>query len=220
MGKIEAIYFTDVLCVWAYVSQARIDELGEEFGDAVQVRHRFCSVFGDTPHKIASEWKDKGGYDGFNAHLRRVAERFPHIELDRDLWLVVRPASSASPHLYLSALRLAHPESGMLERAAWAFRLGFFRDGRDISNLEVQRDLASSLGADLDAVDERLRDGSAHARLMEDYQAAEKLRVEGSPTLVLNEGRQKLFGNVGYRIIQANIQELLRQPGPDEASWC
>lgn len=218
MAKIEATYFTDLLCIWAYVSQARIDELNAEFGEAVEVHHRFCSVFGDTPHKIGE--REKGGYEGFNAHLRRVAERYPHIEVSPRLWLDVRPASSASPHLFLSAVRIAHPDTTLSARAAWALRLGFFRDARDISAFEVQRDLAAPLGIDLDAVDRKLRDGSAHAALMEDYQAAERLHVEGSPTLVLNEGRQKLFGNVGYRIIQANIQELLRQPGPDEASWC
>lgn len=217
MAKIEATYFTDLLCIWAYVSQARMEELNAGFGDAVAVRHRFCSVFGDTPHKIGQA---KGGYEGFNAHVSKVAQRHPHIEVNARLWLDVRPASSASPHLFLSAVRQAHPDGGLAEKAAWALRLGFFRDCRDISTLEVQRDLAAPLGVDLDAVEARLRDGTAHAGLMEDYQAAERLRIEGSPTLVLNEGRQKLFGNVGYRIIQANIQELLRQPRPDEASWC
>ena len=43
--------------------------------------------------------------------------------------------------------------------------------------------------------------------------------VKGSPTWVLNEGRQLLYGNVGYRILNANIEELLKNPG-NEASWC
>jgi hypothetical protein len=42
----------------------------------------------------------------------------------------------------------------------------------------------------------------------------------GSPSLVLNEERQKLYGNVGFRVMQANIQELIRTPHADEASWC
>jgi hypothetical protein len=37
---------------------------------------------------------------------------------------------------------------------------------------------------------------------------------------VLNGGRQKLYGDVGYKIIEANIQELIRDPHPDHASWC
>ena len=46
------------------------------------------------------------------------------------------------------------------------------------------------------------------------------MRIEGSPSLVLNEGRQKLYGNVGFRVIEANIQELLREPRINDASWC
>lgn len=46
------------------------------------------------------------------------------------------------------------------------------------------------------------------------------MRIEGSPSLVLNDGRQKLYGNVGFRLIDANIQELFREPRADDASWC
>jgi len=43
--------------------------------------------------------------------------------------------------------------------------------------------------------------------------------VSVSPTLIFNEGRQRLNGNVGYRVIEANIRELLHNP-PGEESWC
>ena len=46
------------------------------------------------------------------------------------------------------------------------------------------------------------------------------MRLQGSPSFVLNDGRQKLYGNVGFRILEANIQELLRPPTPTQASWC
>ena len=102
----------------------------------------------------------------------------------------------------------------------WAFRRGFFEQGLDVSHWEVQCDLAKPFGVDLDAVAARIHDGTAIALLTRDYQEAEKLRIEGSPTFVLNEGRQKLFGNVGFRIIEANIKELLKEPAGDQASWC
>jgi hypothetical protein len=44
--------------------------------------------------------------------------------------------------------------------------------------------------------------------------------VQGSPTYILNNGRQKLFGNVGYGVIEANIMELIRSPVAGAASWC
>ena len=44
-------------------------------------------------------------------------------------------------------------------------------------------------------------------------------RIDGSPTYLLNQGRQKLYGNVGYKIIEANVEEVLRRPA-EAASWC
>jgi predicted DsbA family dithiol-disulfide isomerase len=79
MSVVEIKHFSDILCVWAYVSQVRIDAIKEKFAGAVRIEHRFCSVFGDTVQKINSAWNEKGGYQGLNAHLRQVARKFPHI---------------------------------------------------------------------------------------------------------------------------------------------
>ena len=73
--------------------------------------------------------------------------------------------------------------------------------------------------ATVDAIREPLEDGRAFAALAADYEAATRDQVKGSPTFVLNHGRQRLYGNVGYRIIEANIEELLRDRG-EMASWC
>ena len=48
MNEVEVTYFSDVLCIWAYASQARVDAVKEQFGDSVQIKHRFCSVFGQA----------------------------------------------------------------------------------------------------------------------------------------------------------------------------
>jgi len=226
---VEISYFSDVLCVWAYVSQARIDAVKEKFGDAVRIEHRFCSVFGHTARKITSTWKDKGGYEGFNAHLRQVAERFPHIAVHPEIWLKTRPLTSASAHLFMKAVQQGEHESAatggqsaphIFDQVMRAFRTAFFRDGRDISRWEVQCEIASALGADIGGIEGRIHSGMAFAGLAADYQDADKMRIEGSPSFVLNEGRQKLYGNVGFHLMEANIQELLRAPRSDEASWC
>jgi predicted DsbA family dithiol-disulfide isomerase len=99
-------------------------------------------------------------------------------------------------------------------------RCAFFRDCRDISHWEIQCEIAEGLGANIGAIEELIHSGVAFAGLAADYQDADKMRIEGSPSLVLNEGRQKLYGNVGFRLMDANIQELFRAPRADEASWC
>jgi predicted DsbA family dithiol-disulfide isomerase len=230
MTVVQVSYFSDLLCIWAYAAQARIDAAKKQFGDKVRLDYRFCSVFGDTGSKITSTWRDKGEYAGFNAHLRTVALQFPHIEVHPDIWLKTRPPTSASAHLFLAAVRQWQQEreregqSGsatlIFDQVMWAFRRAFFRDCRDIACWDVQCELAEALGVDINAIKKRIRDGVAFARLATDYQDADKMRIEGSPSFVLNDGRQKLYGNVGFRIIEANIQELLRAPADDQASWC
>lgn len=61
--------------------------------------------------------------------------------------------------------------------------------------------------------------GAAHAALAEDLELARTQSIAASPTLLFNEERQRLTGNVGYRTIEANIRELLEST-PGQLSWC
>jgi predicted DsbA family dithiol-disulfide isomerase len=135
----------------------------------------------------------------------------------------------SSAHLFVQAVRHWDREStapgsqsgpSHFDRGMWAFRCAFFRDNRDIARWDVQCEIAEALGVDIGAIEDSIQSGSAFARLAADYQDADKMRIEGSPSFVLDEGRQKLYGNVGFRLLEANIQELLRVPRSDEASWC
>jgi len=218
MAPVSLTYYSDVLCVWAHLAQARVDEVLQNFGDQVRVDYRFCSVFGDTAYKIGQGWEAKGGYAGFNAHLQEVAAQFGDLDLHPDLWLTVRPPSSTSAHLVLKAVSRIDPAA--LPDLLVRFRHGFFREGRDVSRWPVQRDLLRGSGLTADAVREQIDEGMAFAALEADQRDMAALRVQGSPTFLLNDGRQTLYGNVGYRIIEANIRELLQSPTAGSASWC
>ena len=37
MSVVKVSYFSDALCIWAYIAQARIDAVKEKFGDTVRV---------------------------------------------------------------------------------------------------------------------------------------------------------------------------------------
>jgi predicted DsbA family dithiol-disulfide isomerase len=217
--RIAIDYYSDLLCVWAYIAQARVDELRANLGDQVAVHHRYFSLFGDTAFKIGRGWADRGGYAGFNRHLHDVGQGFGHIELHPDLWTAVRPVSSTGAHLTVKAAQRVGPEE-VAENYAWALRLAFFRDGRDIAVWDTLAEVARDTGLDPDALDAEIRSGRAHAALAADDRDRERYRIEGSPTFVLNEGRQKLSGNVGYRVLEANLRELMREPAAGAASWC
>jgi predicted DsbA family dithiol-disulfide isomerase len=224
MAPLPVLYFSDVLCIWAYLAEPRLDAIEHQFGDRVRIDYRFCSVFGDTASKIPATWGKAGGYSAFNAHLRQSAEAFPEVALNPEIWMSVRPASSWSAHLFLKAVQLDEVAGGCAVGTARAairsVRGAFFRDARDIGRWDVQSDVGARTGVDIIRVESLIRDGQAIAALASDYQDADSMRVQGSPSFVLNEGRQKLYGNVGFRIIEANIEELLRTPEAGQASWC
>jgi predicted DsbA family dithiol-disulfide isomerase len=95
----------------------------------------------------------------------------------------------------------------------------FFEDLVDVSAESAQFALADRLGLPVDEIRTEISSGAAFAALDDDMQLQKKHHVQGSPTLVFNGGRQSIYGNVGYRVIEANVQELLSKPKA-AASWC
>lgn len=212
-------YYTDVLCVWAWIAQPRLEELLRQRGDQVRIRHRYVDIFGDTQAKIPAAWGKSDGFEKFHAHVAKSVQGFDETDIHADIWSSTRPRSSMQAHLFLKAVGVASGEAA-LEAAAARVRQAFFLEAIDIASLENLLELATSVdGIERRAVEESLDNGSAIAALSSDLRAAQALGVKGSPTWVMNEGRQVLYGNVGYRILSANIEELLKHPTND-ASWC
>jgi len=231
--KVTIEIFSDVLCVWAYGAQARFDQLQRDFGDKVQLRYRFIPLFAATRQRIVEGWKARGGDAGFNEHIREVVSSWEHVSVHPEIWLMNRPPSSSSVHLFLKAVQSLEsqevisrePDSGfenrtVFEELAWRIRCAFFVENQNISKRSVLSDIAIGLNLPLNKICELMDNGEAHAALHLDMQARDEYLVPGSPTLIFNEGRQRLYGNIGYRIIEANLHELLSDNQHGGASWC
>ena len=211
-------YFSDILCVWAWIAERRIEELNRQFKDKIEIRYLYIDIFGDTATRIQTQWADKGMYEGFNKHIIEAASSYESAPVNSSIWNVTRPTTSANAHLVLKAIELTHDKS-MSVKFASILRKAFFVDAKDISQLETLFDLLKQNGINTDEINKAINKGTALAALMSDYQKAHEFGIKGSPSFVMNEGRQSLFGNVGYRVLQANIDELLKTPS-SQASWC
>ncbi len=145
MNPVKISYFTDALCVWAYVSQIRMDELKANFKDGVDVECRYFHVFGNVSSKMESAWKQRGGLPAYRRHVREVVEKFGHLTLHEQTWQTDVPRSSMPAHLWLCAIRsleiAARCPPASSDRAAWEFRDAFFRHGRDISQARILREI-------------------------------------------------------------------------------
>jgi predicted DsbA family dithiol-disulfide isomerase len=154
-----------------------------------------------------------------------VAHKFSHVTVHPEIWTQVTPASSTSCHLFLHAIQLLETK-GLVDRsqqvfakATWAFRAAFFTKLANVGDRHVQFEIAEELGLPSVAIQAQIDSGEAYAQLSKDFDLVKEHTVTVSPTLLFNEGRQRLNGNVGYRVMEANIRELLHNP-PGEQSWC
>ena len=220
MASVTIQHFSDLLCVWAFVGQRRVDELLASFAGEVEVEVHYFSVFGSVRRKLERSWSERGGAAGYRAHIAKLEAQFDHVRIHPKVWIDALPESSIPCHLFLAALRGVAPEQ--LPRAAWRLREAFFCEARNISLRAEQLAVAEELGLCVAAIEAELDTGRAHARFYDDLELARDLDVRVSPSLVFNEGRQRLIGNVGYRVIEANVRELLqqREVALEQASWC
>lgn len=221
MAPILLQHYADILCVWAYVSEVRLLELEREFGDDVGIEHHWFQVFGDVHAKLYANWRDKGGAAGYSAHVREIVARFAHVPVHPDIWQRETPSSSMPAHAVLCAVRLldANEQRQRVSQVAAAIRTAFFRDLVDVSMRDRLLDIVETCGVSVPRVEALLDNGAAWAALSADLDLAREHNVRASPTLIFNEGRQRLTGNVGYRVIEANVRELLQGP-PGGQSWC
>lgn len=222
MGKdgspIVIDYYTDVLCVWAWIAQPRLEELQKQWGNQIKIQHRFVDIFGDTLSKIPAQWGEVGGYKKFHQHVAHSAAAYEHTDIHPDIWTKVRPNSSVTAHLVLKAVELVAGEE-QVNAMSSLIRQQFFTQAVDIGRLDVLLNMSSDIGIERGDIQSVVQDGLAIAALSADLRSAKDGGIKGSPSWVLNDGRQILYGNVGFRILNSNIQELIHNP-VDEASWC
>lgn len=215
---IKVDYYSDVLCVWAWIAQRRLDELREHFGSDLELKSHYVNVFGNTNSHIGEKWAAKGGFDGFGKHVIEAAAPFSDAPVVDSIWQAIRPQSSTPAHIVLKAVEISH-SAEVAEKFAHTVRERFFTGPLDIGRLDVLLDLATGANLDVDLINATVNSGAAIAAVMRDYQRAQAQGIKGSPSWVLDSGRQILYGNVGYRVLRANAAELLNQPSA-EASWC
>ena len=103
VDKVRIQHFSDVLCVWAYVSQVRIDELKQNFGAQIEMDYHFVQVFGHAHQKLAAQWGQRGGAAAYGKHVKQVVQKFEHVSVHPEIWQRDTPRSSLPAHLFRQA---------------------------------------------------------------------------------------------------------------------
>ena len=211
--RIHFEYWSDPLCIWAFVSQGRLDRLLEAKRACLSPQYRVVVVFGSVPWRFRDgNWK-KAGPQGRARTTREVAARFGFDEVDGSVWLTDPPASSWAAGAAIEAVRLAEhadeTEAGNCAAYQVALRRTMFVDNRNVARRTVQLEVAEGMGLPRESIERRLDDGTALAQLAEDQRRKDEQNIHGSPTYVFDEGRAVLYGNFAEGILHSAVDELV-----------
>jgi predicted DsbA family dithiol-disulfide isomerase len=214
--RLKFSYWSDPLCIWALVAQQKLDQVLRELGEHVRVDYRIVPVFGSVQWRFARGPWAKDGVDGRVLATRKVAEQAGRSDVSGECWRRAMPSSSWAPAAAIKAVFALEDGRGEEVGPSYqsALRERFFVGEVNIALRRVQLEVAEELGLPRDALERRLDDGSALAAVCEDHAEKERLRLQGSPTYVFDDGRAMLYGSFAYGILRSTVDELLRGTGP------
>ena len=75
MERIEFEYWSDPLCIWAFVAQPKLEHVLEAHGEHLLPRYHVVPVFGSIRERFATGSWSKAGPQGRAEATRRVAEQ-------------------------------------------------------------------------------------------------------------------------------------------------
>ena len=175
-------YYSDVLCIWSWIAQRRNEELSQQWGERVHLRHHYLNLFGSVDKRMAEQWNHRGGIEAFAKYVQKSAASFEELQVHPQLWLKNKPTTSLNAHLMIKATELEYGEATS-EALALALRKAFYLGNQDISQTSVILSQVEALHLSPSALQPLLDSGKAGAALMEDYQQASVSQIKGESFL-------------------------------------
>jgi predicted DsbA family dithiol-disulfide isomerase len=212
-AEVELVLYHDVLCSWCYVADARLSYLRDEYGPVLRWSLR--------PYPLRPEHQipDRKQRSLLARHFRRVAREPEGRGVKPDLWTGQDPPASSVPPLV--ALEAALPQGPEPQRVLLAaMRRAAFLEGINVSRRDVQLELASQAGLDVEALVDRLDDPRLEQHVYDGVDEAEALGIRGVPALViggewlmqgcrdLSEYRQVIDKYLRERVAAAQVRTM------------
>ena len=93
-SRIPFSYWSDPLCIWAFVAQEKLDRVLSDLGEHLDVDYRLVPVFGSLSWRFSEgPWK-KAGVEGRIEETRRIAHEHGHPKVSGECWRLDMPSSS------------------------------------------------------------------------------------------------------------------------------
>jgi predicted DsbA family dithiol-disulfide isomerase len=182
--------YSDYVCPFCYLGKASLEEYRAESSDPPDVQWQSYDLRGykrqadGTIDHDVEDGKDESYFEQAAENVRKLREKYDVEMIDIDD--VPEGVDSWDAQVLAFAVRGEHGP-GVFRRLHDALFEALWRDGRDIGDRTVLRDVAASADIDPGYVDEVLEDDTIEADLEAAFEAAQESGVSAVPTFVYDE---------------------------------
>lgn len=213
-NPVQIEMYSDMHCPYGYLTAFRLRNLRDEYKGRIAIVHK-C---------LALEYVNKRGTPKNILNAETPILMLEEPDIPYHPWH--RPLTEWPVTMWpaFEAIKCAEQQGlAQADELDWAIRKAFFAESRCISMRHVLFDLAEEVGLDMVRFAEAYDSGQTKRLVLEEAQAGwEKLKVEGSPTFVLPNGKQ-----VSYLALpkikmdpKQNYRAAHVQPAPCSGEGC
>jgi predicted DsbA family dithiol-disulfide isomerase len=204
--KVSVEVVSDVICPWCFLGKRRLDKAIAQLPD-VEVEVTYRPFFLDS--SIPAEGIDRHEYMVAKFGEERLATLHdPLIKAGKEddvpynFDKVTRTPNTLNAHRLLNWARADNVQGKVKE----ALMLAYWRDGKDISDLDVLIDIAKACGMDSEKAACDLESDRDAKLIATEVLSAQSMGITGVPTFILNQK----YGVVGAQSAET-LAEAIRQ---------
>jgi len=177
---------SDPICPWCYIGKAKLDRALEAAPDhPFEIQWRPFQLNPDMPaegmdRREYLEWKF-GGREGAIKVYGEIAKTAEATGLDIAFDKIKRTPNTLNAH---RLIRWAQIEEKQSQVVSQLFKR-YFREGQDISDIDVLVDVATAVGMDGDLVHRLLKGDSDLAETIAEDKKAREMGVQGVPCFII-----------------------------------
>ncbi len=206
--SLKVTVFSDYICPFCYVGDARLDKLKEHYD--LDVEWSFFEIHPDNP----AEGKPVSELGYPPEQWQRMMANLEAMAKKDGLKLAPRSFTTNSHRAMLLAEAAKDMDAEIFERLHKRLFIAYFVEQKNIGDEEVLREIAREVGIPDDAVDRSFRDKAYERRLDQQQTRAAMLGVQGVPGFLF--GKYFVSGAVPVETLIAAAEYATGKRTPEE----